>query len=226
MRRKSYFPKGRAISRKKLYAPLLAAAVAALGLTAGLFSFPGTANAWDIASLPAGFAIQHTADTSATSCSDYYTIKYVSPLWVTLAEGRICTDSPTGFQHDLDAFVDANYIAPVTTTADTTTTTATATDATTTTAAPSGATTPTDTSPVPAETTTVTVTVTDPTVDKRLTALEVDYAALAARVDANALANTAAWDAFIAATAAGESPAAAALAARSAGWNAIYDLGV
>lgn len=91
---------------------------------------------------------------------------------------------------------------------------------------------PVDTAPAPVaapaapdpQTTTVTVTVTDPTVQAKLDALQAQLDALAHRVDAIAQANTASWDAFVAAIGAGSSAVDAAIAARSAGLNAIYGL--
>lgn len=194
---------------------VLLAVFAALGLAAALGFTARPASAYDIGNLPAAFHVSHITGNGA--CSPYYQIIYVAGDGTGAVSPDLCENSPT-FQQDLDAFVGSPCTAagatctpppPVTTTAPATTA-AVSTDA-----AP----------PAPAPTTvTVTTVLTDPTIDQRLTALEANYAALAKRVDAIANANTASWDAFSASLAAGGTVADAAIAARSAGWNAIYKL--
>ena len=167
-----------------LVASLAAGVAAAIALT-----LPTVAQAWDITHLPAGFAVLGTSDGSCSSGLSYDVV--YAPQGVRTAETHICYGAAT-FQQDLDAFVDANYTAPVTTTTvpPVTTTDAATTTAPTTTAAPP---TTTDAQP-PAPTTTavqtvtVTTTIVDPTIDSRLAALEANYAALASRVDAIAKA--------------------------------------
>lgn len=66
---------------------------------------------------------------------------------------------------------------------------------------------------------------TGPTLDDRLTELEKAVAAITTRVGNLETANLAAWDAFVAALAAGKPADEAALAARSAAMNALYGLG-
>lgn len=205
----------------------LLAIFAALGLAAALGLTAKPALAWDIANLPAPYTVSGYTDVSAAqgTCQTFYVVTWYGQS-VTLGYGpevgQQFSDCNPQLQSQLDAFVDStiNLTPPVTTTAPVTTTTAPVT----TTAPP----TTTDAQP-PATTATVTTTVTttivDPTIDARLTALEQNYAQLAARVDAIAQANTAAWTAFIDATNAGASVSDAALAARSAGLNAIYQLG-
>lgn len=207
---------------RPLITAVLVSLLCAAGLAVALLTFPAIAGAWGPGSLPPGWTVSHQMQQGATVCPSSYAI--VAPA---AASPYFCEDSPT-YQQDFDAWVDAHYTAPTTaatttaaTTTDTTpvptTTDATATTAVTTTAAAG-------TAPAPGPAATTTVTVTDPTVDARLTALEANYVALAKRVDAIAQANTASWDAFIAASNAGASAADAALAARSAGLNAIYQL--
>jgi hypothetical protein len=169
-------------------------------------TLPATAIAWDVNSLPAGFAVLHTFDAAAVTCRDYYQVAYAP---TSTRSGHLCTDSPT-FQQDLDAFVDANYTAPVTTTAvppsPTTSTAATTTapattdattttDPTTTTAAttttsttPTTTTAPADTTTAATTTVTVTTTVvtttTDTTLADRVSALEQRQAVDEARIAA------------------------------------------
>lgn len=194
---------------KRLHAAALTLSLAAGLAVAIALTSPTVAQAWDINNLPPGFIAVHTSASGVVTCPEYWTVGYIPNT--TNNSGHLCTDSPT-FQQDLDAFVDANYTAPVTTTAEPTVTAAT------TTAAPPPA------DPV-GTTTTVTVTAPDVSIESRVAALEANYAALAKRVDAIAQANTASWSAFIDATNAGASAVDAAIAARSAGQNAIYQLG-
>jgi hypothetical protein len=208
--------------------PIVAAAAAGVAAAIAL-TVPAVAQAWSPTNLPPGVTIvQHGSLSDPSSpCAEWWYLKAdgaVSP--------KFCTDSPT-YQQDFDAWVDAHYTPPATTTApptttgtDTTATTTAAPSATTTTTAlPAGDPGATTTTATPTQTVTVTVTAIDPTINDRLTALEQQYAALAARVDAIAQANTAAWSAFVDALNSGASTVDAALAARSAGLNAIYQLG-
>lgn len=199
--------------------------LAALGFSAALLAFPHPASAWDYGSLPNGCTQAGTQYDSSGPNYAYKTLcNSVLSGWMHYGSNpypQAATD-PT-FQTNLDAFVDANYTAPATTTTPTTT------SASTTTTAPP---TTTDTTPTTVaavtttvtvtDTTTVTTTTTDPTTQAQLDAIEKQLEALALRVTAIEDANAAAWTAFIAASQAGASPADAALAARSAGTNALY----
>ena len=183
--------------------------VLAVGFAAAALVAPRPALAWSPSNLPPGFRLTHTTVVGATVCPEYY--QFIAPA----VSNPFCLDSPT-YQQDFDAWVDAHYTPPPTTTDGTTT----ALPPTTTSDPQSGGgTTPTDTT-----TTTVTVPAAGATVEERLAALEAEYAALAARVDAIAQANAASWDAFIKIIDGGGTAADAALAARSAGLNAIYGL--
>jgi len=220
-------------------------ALAAIGFGAALLAFPRIASAWDYGSLPSGCS-QGGTQYDSTGPNYAYKVSCSGVLsgWMHYGSNpypQAATDP--AFQGNLDAFVDAHYTAPVTTTAQTTTSASTTTTAPTTTAVTTTATTPatttdttaTTTVAAPAVTTTVTVTdtttttavttTTDPTIEARIAALEAEYIALSKRVTAIQEANAASWDAFIAASQAGASPADAALAARSAGTNALYLLG-
>jgi hypothetical protein len=207
-------------------AHVLIAVAAALGLATALSVTTKPALAWDVHNLPPAFHVEHTVTTRST-CPSYYTIVYAPDGTGYGKTGAVspdlCDDSPT-FQQDLDAFVSSPCTYPGATCTPPPPPATTATDASTTTAAA----TTTEGSPPPAPTTTQTVTVTttvvDPTIAERLAALEAKYAELAARVDAIEKANTAAWDAFIAVLEAGGTADQAALAARSAGLDAIYEL--
>jgi hypothetical protein len=163
-----------------------------------------------------------------------------------------CSDP--NFQAEIDAFVNATICTinpaadpalcspPTTSVASTTDQTTTAVSTTTTTAptttqaaapaaSPSTATAapatsaPTASASVaPIQTVTVTTTVEDPSLAQRVTALEQNYAALAARVNAIEQANAAAWQTYHDDIVAGLAPAAAALDARSVALNAVYQL--
>lgn len=209
-----------------------ATALVIVGLLAAAAIAP-RANAHDINSLPVGFTVTHTVDSSATSCAEYYVIQGYGAT-----SGHLCTDSAT-FQHDLDAFIDLNcpttVCAPATTstastdasTTDTTSTTTTTTAASAPAAAPAvsaPATSSPSTSVDTSSTQTVTVTTDDPTLAARVATLEQEYETLASRVDAIEQANAAAWQTFHDDIAAGLDTAAAALDARSAALNAIYVL--
>lgn len=165
---------------KRFHAAALTLALAAGFAAAAALTVPSVAQAWDVNSLPAGFTTFVRSDSSGGPCPLAYRIEYVPSLAVS---GYLCTDSPT-FQQDLDAFVDANYTAPVTTNAATTpaatSTVAVTTDAVTAPQAPSTTTTAT----ASAETVTVTTVITDPTIDARLTALEQKQAVTDARIAA------------------------------------------
>ena len=205
---------------------VLLAVTAALGLAAALGVTAKPAQAWDIGALPAPYTVSLQVQANLPDCQQFYVVSwYDQSVTINFGQNSHGGDCNSQFQYQLDSFVDAtiNLTPPVTTTVPPVTTDAvTTTTAPVTTAAPP---TTTDSNP-PVQTVTVTTTVVDPTIDARLAALETNYAALAARVDAIAKANTAAWDAFVSMSQAGASATDAALAARSAGWNAIYQLGV
>ena len=200
---------------------ILIALFAALGLAAAMLVTPARGDdSNDYRDLPSqGFTLTVIPDFTHTPvCQNVWAQGNGSPL-------TLLGDPDSTHLCQTDAAMLANVAAlkaawPRVTTAAVTTAVAT-TAASTTTAAPST----TDTTPITVTTpTTVTVTIVDPTIDQRLTALEAGYAALSARVDAIAKANTASWDAYIAAVGAGASAVDAATAARSAGLNAIYAL--
>lgn len=218
--------------RTILIAPLVAL-ICAAGFAVALLSFPAVASAWSPTSLPPGWTIEHDTGGLDPNCQDAYRIWTDTHVFSDL----LCTASPT-YQQDFDAWVDAHYTPPATTTAAPATTAATTTDtvpvtttvaAATTTAAPP--TTTDATAPAPAVTTTASAPVTTTAtcdvacLNARVAVLEQNYAALASRVDAIAKANDASWAAFVDALNAGASTVDAAIAARSAGLNAIYQLG-
>jgi cell division septation protein DedD len=219
------------MSRKTITSSLIAAVICAIGLAVGLGVTAQPANAWDITQLPAPYTVSSFYNVAAQTgeCQTFYVITWYDQS-VTLGYGAPVntpnfTDCNPQFQYRLDQFVDAtiNQTPPVTTTTATTTEAApppvlppTTTDA----QPPESTTSPTTSVP----TVTVTTTIVDPTILARLASLEAYYAALAVRVGALEAANTAAWDAFTATLTAGGSPADAALAARSAGLNALYQL--
>jgi hypothetical protein len=199
---------------------------AALGLAAALGVTAQPAAAWDIGSLPAPYTVDSQYDASNGDCPNFYVVHwYDQSVRLGYGVNSHGSDCNSQFQHDLDAFVDStiNQTPPVTSTVATTTTAAT------TTVAPPA---PTTVAQPPAPTPTTTATPTDTTattpacdlacLTARVGALETNYTTLAARVDAIANANTASWDAFKAAIDGGASVSDAALAARSAGLNAIY----
>jgi hypothetical protein len=215
---------------KRLHAAALTLTLAAGFAVAIALTVPAVALAWNWHQMPLGYSISvaHYVDLNNNAC-DQVTIdgQYM---------GDDCTD-PAGLDANVDAYLNstictknlavgiANGFCVTTTTApstttDSTTAATTTTDQTTTGAASPGASTTTTT----ADTVTVTVTTTDATIETRVAALEKQYTALAARVGAIAQANTASWDAFSQTLAAGGTVAEAAIAARSAGLNAIYQL--
>ena len=140
-------------------AALAATVLAAAGFAIAILALPHSASAWDLGSLPAGFAYD---SVSYDSTSGTYTYEVVyKPNGTLVAVTHIlygtaqypAAPTDANFQANLDAFVNAHYTAPVTTTAPTTTaatTTATTTAATTTT---------TGTTTAPTSTVTQTVTV-------------------------------------------------------------------
>jgi hypothetical protein len=207
---------------------VLAAIVLSLGLGAAAI-VTATANAWDVNSLPGNCGSSPPISDSTYGWEYRVHCDADSVMLVYGANPPPAAPTNASFQSDLDAFVDAHYTAPAATTADpaptdTTTTTAAPPDTTTTGATTSG------TTATVTVTTTVTTTTTDTTacdlacLNARVGALEKNYTDLAARVDAIRQANDAAWVAFIDALNSGSSTADAALAARSAGLNAIYQL--
>lgn len=181
----------------------LLAIAAALGLALALALTARTADAYDVHALPAGYSVLHAIGSSSGPCNETWFVSGYNQ------STNLCADSAT-FQQDLDAFVSAT--CPVTVCVP---------PAPTTTAADLP---PTTTDAQPPVTTTD-ATVTEPTIEARIAALEANYAALSKRVDAIAKANDASWSAFIDAKNQGASTVDAALAARSAGENAIYQLG-
>jgi hypothetical protein len=210
--------------RTILIAPFVAL-ICAAGFATALLSFPATAAAWSPTSLPPGWTIEHDTGGLDPDCQDAYRIWTDTHVF----SGLFCTASPS-YQQDFDAWVDAHYTAPATTAPPTTTdntvpvtTAPTATDATTTAAAPVGTTTADPGAPTPT-TTTPTAVCDVACLNARVAVLEQSYAALAGRVDAIAKANDASWAAFVDALNAGASTVDAAIAARSAGLNAIYQL--
>lgn len=232
----------RNLARAAALTMLAIAGLAAAGV------WPKAADAWDYNNLPNGYSetrIHIAPAQDGTACID------LQISYGTAGTTDIGSTCEPGFQAALDAYVNATICAAnpaagqaqgmclpppttttaATTTAQTTTTAVTTTDPTVTAPAPVGGPAPAvTTSSVPPDpapptvTVTTTVTVPDPTLEQRIAALEKKYAELAARVDAIEQANTASWDAFNATLAAGGTVADAALAARSAGWNAIYML--
>lgn len=211
------------------------AAVLVAGIAAAALISAPSASAWDLGSLPPGFAYDDVVYDMSTGIYSYEVVYKPNGVLVDVTHIVYGTAqypaAPTdpNFQANLDAFVNAHYTAPTTTSAPTTTAAATTTAATTTQAAPT--TTAAAAAPVaPSATTTdtqtvaITTTVADPTLVDRVTALESEYAALAARVDAIQQANQAAWTTFSDDLAAGMDTASAALDARSSGMNALYEL--
>ncbi len=179
-----------------------------------------SANAWDVNSPPTGFQSEHHTDSAATSCSEYYVL-----IGYGAVSGHLCTDSPT-FQQDVDAFVNANC-PPAICAPPTTTTTDTAPATTTTDTQTQPATDPVTTDPVTVTTDAAAPTTTVSSDDlaqikAELVDLEQRLVALSKRVDAIEDANKAAWNAYVVALQGGASPVSAALAARSAGLNALY----
>ncbi len=196
----------------------LLAVVAALGLVAAVaLTFPRAAQAWDIGALPAPYTVSVQINAQGGVCTTFYVVTHYDQS-VRLGFGQATagnfSDCNPQFQQQLDAFVDAtiNLPPPTTTTAPVTTTEPTTTD------------TPPTTTTEPAQTVTVTVTTTDQSIADRVAALEAEYAALVARVDAISDANDAAEAAYTAALDSGATQAEAALAAVSAGLNALYEL--
>lgn len=121
-------------------------ALCAAGAIAAL-SFAPSAFAWSPTNLPPGFSTIHIIDSSPTSpCPSAYRI--FGPGGV--GTDPLCENSPT-YQADFDAFIDAHYTAPATTTAATTTAAASTTQADTTTTSPT-TTAETATTPPPAQT--------------------------------------------------------------------------
>lgn len=143
---------------------LAALTLAALGLFVGL-SFAPDALAWSPGNLPSGWTVDHITSVGAATCPSAYRIRTAT---AGVFSDPICEDSPT-YQADFDAYVDAHYTPPATTTSTpvatvpATTTAVTTTDPVTVTQT----TTTTDPGPVPAPTTTAaasTVAATDPTI--------------------------------------------------------------
>lgn len=201
---------------KRLHAAALTLVLAAGFAAAIALTMPAVAQAWDWSNLPNGYGL--SSGNLGNGCYE-----------IAVSGTPIGSTCDADFQQHLDAYIDSTICTvnpaagqargmcmPTTTVAADTTTSAAPPVGTTTSALP--------TETVPTTTVTVTVTTTDPTIETRVTALEAQYAALAKRVDAIAQANTASWTAFIDATNAGASLVDAALAARSAGMNAIYAL--
>lgn len=158
---------------------------------------------------------------TATSYSDTIAATPGTTITVTLewvSVSALTTPDNACFQtraRTVAATTAAAYVPPAPPEAPSATTaTATPTVTTTTTTDPTSATTATAT-PAPAGPTTTDL-------ETRIVDLEAQLAALSTRVDAIAKANEASWTAYIDARIAGASDVDAALAARSAGLNAIY----
>jgi hypothetical protein len=226
------------LSRFRILA-CVAALAAGVGAAVAL-TFPHAASAWDWQHLPLHYStsVVHYTDLGGNACEKIS----IDGNYM----GDTCTD-PAALQANVDAYVNATVCdrdpaagqaaglclptttAATTTTADTTTaatttTTAATTDATSTVTAPTTSTGPAVTTDT--QTVTITTTVEDPALAARVTALEQNYATLAARVTAIQDANAAAWQTFHDKVAAGWNIPAAALAARSAGLNAVYELAI
>jgi hypothetical protein len=160
---------------------LAALTLAALGLFVGL-SFAPDALAWSPGNLPAGWSTDHVIAVNAPSCPSAYRIRTATPG---VFSDPICEDSPT-YQADFDAYVDAHYTPPATTTS-TTATTATETVPATTTAVTTTdpavtATEPVTTQPAPAPAPTTTTTA-DP-VPTTVAATDPTIVSLQAQIDA------------------------------------------
>lgn len=225
----------------------LASATAGI-LSALLLTFPHAALAWDWQNLPSGYGMSnytticHIATDPCVngegSTCNHVTITAPGTGFPSKSETD-CVNPD--FQAHIDSYVNATIcvvnpaagqsqgmcLSPTTTLAPSAPT-ATATTAATTsspavaTATPTAATPPSTTAATVTPTATITVATTDPTVEARLVELERKYGELLRRVDAIATANTASWDAYIAAIRTGATAEDAAIAARSAGLNAIY----
>jgi hypothetical protein len=171
---------------RKVYVPFLVSLVAALGMFAAMLTTAPPASAWSIVDLPPGFTATHIVIADGSPCPSGYVI--FGPGFIRTdadGSGLLCENSPT-FQADLDAWVDAHYTAPVTTTAPppadaTTTAPITTTDTSTTVTTPTATTpAPTPAEPAPAAPTvtvttpgqTITVIATDPNLEARVSALE------------------------------------------------------
>lgn len=222
------------MSLRKLFAGLFAVAFAVLGLVAATLSTPARAASNDItaeveALWSMGYVLGLRSYPSASSGNQCYMMIVLRGNGAPTVDGTeivigdlepthadYCASSPAEIRARI-----AKLIADYPPQPATTTTSETPPEANTTTVAPSDTPAPATAPDAPG---TVTVTVTDPTVDAKLAAIQAQLDALSHRVDAIAQANTAAWTAFVDAIGTGASAADAALAARSAGLNAIYGL--
>lgn len=164
--------------KRRLAAFVALAALCAAGALAAL-SFAPTASAWSPTDLPPGWGVSHIMAVGATVCPDSYRISSTTTF-----SDPFCADSPT-YQADFDAWVNAHYAAPVTTT-ETTTAAATTTTPVDTTTQPTTTPANTTTTAAPAAPAqpaqTVTVTTLDPAVTAALTDLQAQINALRAQV--------------------------------------------
>ena len=228
------------ITRFKMIAAVAIAAIA--GAASAVLLTADRALAWDYGNLPAGCSQAGTIyDSSGPSYT--YTIECGSATTSILYGASPYPSAPTNpnFQSDLDAFVDANYTPPATSTSTPASTDATtSTSASTTTGSESPATTtgttttsgaastttdaaPTTTSVLP----TTAAAAAGPTVDElqaQLDELKAQLAALNTRVGKLEQASVDAWSAFQGAIETGATPDAAALTARSVAMNDLYGL--
>lgn len=207
-------------------------ALAGVGTAALLVA--STASAWDVNNLPQGCAQDGTLFDAAGPSFSYW-IKCGNNRTLIHYGSDPIPNAPTdsNWQGSLDSFVDANYTAPVTTTAApvATTTDVTTTAPTTTPASPPpvGTTTITQTVTTPTETTTVGVTTTVSLVEtdlqRQIDALAAQLAQLTDRVTRLEKAGDASWLAFQQAVAGGADASAAADQARGTWLNVVNQLG-
>lgn len=205
-------------------------ALAGVGTAALLVA--STASAWDVSSIPNGYAV--ITDSGHAGCAGiFYTINNnaigcsadsdFGAALNTFIDNTICTVNPSA---------DPQRCAPTTTTATTTTTIA---DPVTTTAPPAtqpppvGTTTITQTVTTPTETTTVgvttTVSIVEQSLQQQIDALAAQLAQLTDRVTRLEKAGDASWLAFQQAVAGGADAATAADQARGTWLNVVNQLG-
>lgn len=183
-------------------------ALAAAGLLAALV-FASTASAWSPSDLPPGFYTDRIVDVAPSSpCPEAYRLHSPSSF-----SDPFCTNSPT-YQQDFDAWIDARYTAPATTTATTDTFSSTTTDAST---SPATTTAPTSTQPAPPATTDYQAQIDD---------LKSQVSALKLRVDHLEAAADAEWLSYHDALGAGVDPVIASMIARQTGYDLIHGTGI
>lgn len=187
------------------------------------------ASAWSPSNLPSGWSVSSVVTMGANYCAQAYRIWTADRSQVSDA---FCTDSPT-YQQDFDAWIDARYTAPVTTTATppvTTTvtiTTTTPTDTATVTQPAETTTTPPPPQTTPVNVTTIVTTAgpVEQALQAQIDALTAQIAALTDRVTRLEKAGDASWLAYQQSVAKGDSPEIAAMVARGTWLNAVYGLG-